>query len=91
MNEVKDDNRPENLALGDNAININEAIANGRLTHNHNRGENNVRAVLTVGLVQQIRDLRATGISVMEVSRRLGTSYRSTWCVVNGKTWREVP
>lgn len=53
-------------------------------------GERHGRAVLTEGIVRQVRSMAADGISCAEIGRRLGLSTSQAWNVATRRTWAHV-
>lgn len=71
------------LAIGTDQDNSDDAVRAGRVP----RGERSPRAVLTLGIVREIRDRRANGQSVSAIARSMGLVRTTVGHVVNGRTW----
>lgn len=74
---------PDHLVGGTHADNVNDKVRKGR----HNYGTKNYNARLTEGLVQEIR---ASGLSLMELVAKYGISKGAIHCVLTGATWKHV-
>jgi len=93
LNEVKNDNRPDNLVI----------ISHGLHTVSHHAGKkrsvHTCRAIadkarqrgrLTMALVSEAKTLHANGVSQHEIARRFCVSPMTINRAVNGKTWKEL-
>lgn len=84
--------KPEHLFLGDQRMNIHDAIAKGRARlwggGDGVRGERNHRAVLNDALVLEIRDRRGQGETLTEIAMSLGVSRRAVQYAIEG--WKHV-
>lgn len=90
LNGDRHDNRPENLALGDNAVNMADAVAAGSFTGDHARGVLNVNAKLTEADVKALRRAYAGGVTQVQLARRFGIRQQNISQIVRGKTWVHV-
>ena len=83
-NDVKTDNRAENLYWGTPQQNADDAVGNGRIV----RGEAVNNAKLTWSEVEEMRELYAEGnISYRELAERYGVTKRTALLAVTGATW----
>lgn len=83
-------NHPDNLALGDNATNMADAVAAGAFTGDHARGELNTNAKLTADQVVEIRRAYAGGEKQVWLARRFHVRQQTISMVVRGGTWQHV-
>ena len=87
LNDVKTDNRRENLALGTTTDNAADGVRNG--VHHH-KGSENPRAKLTEADVVAIRTASAAGEKHRRLAERYGVSDVSIAYIVSRKTWTHV-
>jgi len=73
---------PDHLFLGSLSDNMQDCLRKGRYVAL--RGEASIRAKLTYGAVEKIRQSHAT---VTELAKRFGVSRRAIQFVKDGKTW----
>lgn len=88
LNDVKTDNRPENLELGTTADNAADGVRNG--VHNH-KGTHNPRAKLTEADVLAIRAASASGEKHYRIAGRYGVTDVTVSYIVSRKTWAHLP
>jgi hypothetical protein len=79
--------RPSHLFEGNNALNIADCIAKGRVA----RGERNNHAKITAQTVIRIRKLASSGATQRSIAARLGLSATLVSNVVLRRTWKHVP
>jgi len=79
LNDVKSDNRIENLEWGTRKQNAEDACRNGTL-----------RTKLTASTAQGIVFLKDWGWSVPQIARLLEVGQSAVWYVLTGKTWSHV-
>ena len=87
LNDVRADNRLENLCWGARYENIQDAYDNGRLSH---VGERNPSAKLTEAQVIEARTLRAAGWSNKALCDRYGIYGGAVGKAVQGINWRHL-
>lgn len=85
-NNVRDDNRVDNLEYLTHAENIRKA----RDDRNMTRGESHPKAVLDSDTVRRIRAMAATGQSGGSIARELGLQSGTVRAVITGKSWGHV-
>jgi hypothetical protein len=78
--------RPDHLYLGNDLDNARDRVERG--PDIRFPGEANGRAKLTAADVDELRHLRALGLSYPELCRRFGVSKTAARFAVSGKTWR---
>lgn len=87
--------RPSHLFLGTQGDNIRDASRKGRHGSQRHpelrRGRNNGMSVLDANAVQQIRRLRARGMSATAIGKRFKVTKSCISCVVLRKTWKHIP
>lgn len=88
LNDVKTDNRRENLALGTTLDNAADGVRNG--VHHH-KGVDNPRAKLTEADVVAIRAASAAGEKHYKIAEQYGVTDVSVAYIVSRKTWAHVP
>lgn len=90
LDDNRHNNRPSNLALGDNLANMRDAVLAGAFTGDHARGELNVNAKLTEADIREIRAAYRAGEKQVPLARRFGVRQSTIWAIVRGKTWAHV-
>lgn len=80
LNNIRDDNRPENLDWGTSAQNSADTIAAGR-----NFGANHPRAKLSPADVEEIKAAAGT---MTEIGARFGVCHATVSNIKNGRKWR---
>jgi hypothetical protein len=86
LNDVKDDNRSENLAWGTPKENKGDARVSGRLT----TGERSGNTRLTTEDVRRIRQFAAAGEKQQSIADRFGITHSSVSAIVCKKRWAHV-
>lgn len=86
LNDNRQDNRLANLVWGTRRENMADRRRNG-LRKRGVRGENNNASKLTNFDVQEIRRLRASGLSFEKVASRFGVSWQTVRRIVKGEAW----
>lgn len=86
LNDIKTDNRIENLCWGTKKENVEDAILNGRTRH----GERVPSSKLTESQVVQVRRLVSSGLGQKEVGALFGIRQSSVSRICTGKRWRHV-
>ena len=87
-NRVKDDDRPENLAVMTTAEHSRLHAAEDAAAH---RGEQHPNALLTDAQVLEIRARYAAGgVSLRGLAQEYGCNFRTIWVVVRHKAWRHL-
>jgi hypothetical protein len=81
-NDIKTDNRLENLYWGTRKDNAEDSVRNGRHV--------NTGAVLTIEKVREIRTLLAEGFTHGELSRRFHVGITAISNIKLGKTWTTI-
>lgn len=87
---------PAHLFLGTQADNNADAVAKGRARFTFaerpelTSGEANVHAKLTAQRVNEIRALRAAGLSQREIAERFGVTRQNIRAIVRKLTWRNA-
>ena len=77
-NDIKDDNRPENLYWGTLQDNRKDALVNGKASK------------LTAEQVVEMRKLNETGVSFADLGRRYGVTRQTARQAVKGITWNST-
>lgn len=98
LNDIKGDDRAENLAWGsvrDNALDAvrngtSPAAENGRKCVAKRSGDLSVHARLSWEKVREIRHLRSVGVSVVDLSERFSVDEKTISSVCLGRSWIEV-
>ena len=86
-NDIKSDNRPENLYWGDIVDNSRDAIDNGRI----HRGSLIRQSKLTADDVREIRRLRhVKGRTYRSIAQTYAVTPRTIRLIANGETWTHV-
>ena len=89
LNDIKTDNRAENLARGTYSDNTQDAIRNGK--HRATKGSAHYRAKLNDDKVEEVRRLYATGkFTQRELGLRFGVDRRTISQIVNRLRWKHV-
>ncbi len=88
LNDVKSDNRIENLLWGTQADNAEDMRRNGHGVDN--RGESNGRSKLTESDVMEIRKLRENGDSISAIAARFNIANSTVSGITNRKIWRHL-
>lgn len=88
LNDIKTDNRIDNLALGTTADNAQDRERNGPTNH---QGSSNPRAKLTEADVVAIRAASAAGEKHRHIAARYGVTDVTIAHVVHRKTWGHIP
>lgn len=86
-NDVKSDNRLENLYIGDGKTNMLDAYRNGG--REPNNGERNGRSKLSDNDIKWIRD-NQDSYTRTAMSKILGVSPTMVSYIVNGKNWKHI-
>jgi hypothetical protein len=87
-NDVRDDNRLENLEWGTQADNIRDRDVRGRRTAP--KGERHPMAKLSPADVLAIRQRHAAGEGLELLGQSYGVTRHAIWRIVHGKTWRHL-
>lgn len=87
LNDIKKDNRRENLAWGTPADNLADAIRN----RVHSFGSRQGRAKLSEADIPVIRKMIAEGSKPTAIAGLFGVSHAAIYFVAQGKTWSHVP
>lgn len=87
LNDVKTDNRLENLAWGTARENGADKVRNGRSS----TGESRPTHKLTDETAMQIRERYADGEGSYDLAQEYGLSQNSVLCLIRGKTWKHLP
>jgi hypothetical protein len=91
LNDIKTDDRLENLARGTYSDNMADSIRNGKHVSPKLRGSAHGCAKLTEDNVREIRSLYATGnFTLAELGLRFGVTLQSIGYIVLRKTWRHI-
>lgn len=97
LNDVKADNRVENLAWGSGAENMGDWVGNGYLSKSGERvvflsryGESNPMSKLKTADVKTIRLELKRGASVYGLSKRFGVSTNHIKRIRDGLSWKHV-
>lgn len=77
---------PDHLFIGTNQDNVDDRKKKNRGCRLY--GELNGRAKLSAAQVEKIRSLRASGVTVSELSKKFNTPKGTISCVVYGLTWK---
>jgi hypothetical protein len=86
----RQNNSPSNLALGDNADNMRDAVEAGSFPGDHSRGELNTNAKLTASDVAGIRSAYRGGEKQVSLAKRFGVGQTNISEIVRRKTWQHV-
>lgn len=82
---------PSHLFLGTHQDNMDDMRAKSRSRGASNQeGEANFAAKLSREVVERVRLLYSSKLSLAEISRRTGVSYSNVWCIVHRKTWKHI-
>jgi len=87
LNDMKTDNRLENLAIGTNADNARDRARNNLMP----KGEDHHRAKLTDDIVIEMRKMFRKGLSAVHISKIFGVDSSVAHAAIRGKTWSHVP
>ncbi len=80
---------PAHLFLGSPADNSADMVSKGRVNHkSRSAGESNPAARITAQTAEEIRALRATGLSHSTIAASIGISASQVGNIVNGRHWR---
>jgi hypothetical protein len=86
LNDIRSDNRLENLAYGTQADNVNDMFRN-----NHAQiGENHYAARFTNNEVNEIRRRRKAGERSCDIARQLNVPASTIYNIVNGYSFRNL-
>ena len=86
-NDIKTDNRPENLYWGDIVDNARDAVDNGRI----HRGSLIGQSKLTADDVREIRRLRhVVGKTYRSIAQRYSVTPRTIRLIANRETWDHI-
>ena len=85
-NDIKTDNRPENLYWGSRLDNAADAVHNDRQF----RGEEIAISKLTATDVVEMRRLRAEGMVYQKLAERFGVTKRAVILACKRQTWRHI-
>ncbi len=86
-NDIKTDNRPQNLYWGTRSENMDDMIRNDRTR----KGEKHHDSKLTEELVREMRALRAdTKMSYPSIAAKYNVSTVTAWDAINRRTWTHV-
>ena len=89
LNDVKTDNRVENLARGTRSDNQFDSVRNGK--HRAPKGSAHYRAKLNDDKVEEVRRLYATGeFTQQELGLRFGVSQTMIGFIVRRKSWKHI-
>lgn len=92
LNDVKTDNRLENLSWGTRADNGSDASKNGRYDGNGGElGEDNNFAKLCEDDIVDIRCLRSYGASLRDLASLFGVTKANVHSICLRKTWKHIP
>lgn len=80
-NDIKTDNRLENLEYGSRSYNSRQAVSNGKMAF----GENHKSAKLTTAEVLEIRKLHQQGLTHKAIADIFNTSRHTISSIVNGR------
>lgn len=86
LDDIKLNNKLDNLVWGTRAENLADGFANGR----YPRGEKHYASKLTEENVLEIRRLRLEGWSVPKLAKRYGVDYTIAYGIIKGTRWRHV-
>ncbi len=78
---------PNHLWLGTQRDNMDDCSEKGRVVRNPNKGEDHYAAKLTNAIVLEIRDMRASGMTLNAIGIHFGITYRQ---VISGGSKEEV-
>jgi hypothetical protein len=87
LNGIPGDDRPENLAWGTQADNMQDMVKHGRSTV----GKSNPMAKLGPGEVMEIRNRWAAGESPTALAREYGVTQSGVQDIIRGRTWQRLP
>jgi len=79
---------PDHLFVGTHKDNSDDMIKKGR--GNRASGENHPHSKYTVKQVKEIRRLRASGLTLPEISKRTGVKWNTVQAVCAGYHWKNV-
>ncbi len=86
LNDIKDDNRAQNLAWGTRSDNQQDRIRNGTYQY----GEKNPASFLTEDIVRRIRTDYKKGVRQSELMKNYSLQRSNIWSIVHRKTWRHL-
>lgn len=78
---------PNHLFIGDHKDNVNDKIQKGRHRHGTLSGEQNGFSKVTKEIVEEIKLLKAKGLTVRQIAEKIGISKSNVWLVATNKTW----
>jgi hypothetical protein len=77
---------PEHLFLGTQADNSADRDRKGRQA----KGEGKPNTKLTDKIVSEIRQLRSTGLRIVDIARKLVLPWITVWKITSGRAWRHT-
>ncbi len=86
LNDIRTDNRLENLAYGTRTQNMEDRRRNGRMP----LGENVYNAKLSNEQVREVRRMVACGMKKKDVAKQLKCRYMTVMKIMNGQIYRSV-
>lgn len=100
LNDIHDDDRPENLKWGTHTDNVRDSVKNGtHYTPNYEggcapkpstRGFKHYKATLSDDDIREIRRLRVEGVSAVELAKTYGVHVQYIYAVVSRRKRSEV-
>lgn len=87
LNDVRTDNRLENLAYGTTSDNMGDRRRNGHVNHGQHHGQTK----LNDAKVLEIRRRYAAGEGPVALAREFGIAYQTLWNVATGHTYGHLP
>lgn len=91
-NDIRTDNRPENLYWGTPSQNVADCIRNGHFVNwERPTGESHWASVLTDEIVAEIRRLNAEGWTHRRLGRKFGIAHSTVGRVARRECWSHVP
>lgn len=85
-NDIKTDNRIENLLWGDSDDNHKDCIRNKTQL----RGENHPRANITEETAKRIKKGLLLGFKSIDIARKLNVPKYTVWQINSGETWKHI-
>ncbi len=87
LNGVAGDDRPENLAWGTQAENMQDMVVHGTSTH----GKKNPMAKIGEDQVMEIRNRWSSGESPTLLANEFGLTRSGVQDIIRGRTWQRLP